>query len=771
MIVAIVEGRGLAKGEIGMASIDLKRPELILSQFSDSQTYAQVMTKLQVMYPVEVIMPSTAWEGGNMTKLFKLISDEIPLANLATVQRKYFNETKGLQYIKELCVPEYSTVEMEVATKYYCLATAAALLKYVEYIQNAVYAPRSLKISFKGPDQTTMIDVMTAKNLELISNARDPASKHSLFGVLNYTSTPGGTRLLRSNILQPPCDMETINLRLECVQELTENEDMFYNVESVLKRFLDVDHLLSLCVQIPKHDSVKVAESRITKIIQLKHTLELVQPLQMAIKSSVNPLLSAFSATLEDVRFVEMAKKIQSVLHDDTHYEKNTLNMRTQRCFAIRSGMNGLLDVARRTYTEIIDDIAALATQLSSKHDLPLKVSENSARGFYMQVYTGPGAPKECQGIQAEQLPSEFVKVCKHRNTLSFTTSDLIKLNDRAQEATNEIYLMTNAVLNELMDSIRSQIGCLYKLTECVAMLDMLHCFANACTLSSYVRPEFTDTLAVKQSRHPILEKISYEPPVPNNIYASQESNFIVITGPNMSGKSTYLKQVALLHIMAQIGCFVPAQYASFRVANQIFSRIGSDDDIETNASTFMLEMRETNYILQNVRSNSLIIMDELGRGTSSEEGVGICHAVCEYLLHLKAFTFFATHFLELTGLSTLYPSVENYHFEVGLSQSGFAQTHILTRGKVEQKNYGLHLALVSNVPASVLTDAKSVAERLNGGLRDCQQLATPALKLTLESKLAGLLIQAAKNSSMDRSALQKYFHHLKTAFKQSSFE
>ncbi|CAI8056059.1 MutS protein homolog 4 [Geodia barretti] len=182
------------------------------------------------------------------------------------------------------------------------------------------------------------------------------------------------------------------------------------------------------------------------------------------------------------------------------------------------------------------------------------------------------------------------MKISKNRNTINFSTADLLRLNDRAQEATKEIYVMTNVVVNELIKDLRSNIGCLYKLAECVSMLDMLHSFAKSCTLSSYVRPEFTDTLAVKQSRHPILDIISFNL-VPNNIFASRESNFILITGPNMSGKTTYLKQVALLQIMAQVGSFVPAVYASFRVTSQIFSRVGSDDDISSNSSTFMLEV------------------------------------------------------------------------------------------------------------------------------------------------------------------------------------
>ncbi|XP_065888856.1 mutS protein homolog 4-like isoform X2 [Dysidea avara] len=771
-IVAIVEGRGLARGEIGMASIDLKNPVLVLSQFPDTQTYVKVVTKLHVLQPLEIIMPNTACEAGNMTKLFHLISEQFADTNLATVQRKYFNESKGLQYIKQLCVPEYNTVEMELANKYYCLATASALLKYVEFIQNIIYAPSSLKIVFKGSEQTTMIDAATIRNLELVCNARDPSSNHSLLGVLNYTKTVLGARYLCSNLLQPLCDVGTINARLDCVQELTEKGDLFFNIQAVISRFLDVDHLISLCVQIPKHETVKTAENKITHIIFLKHVLELVEPLRTALADGEDSLLKAYHETLGDPRFHTIMEKIQEVIHDDTRYQKGALNMRTQKCFAVKSKINGLLDVARRTYTEVVDDIAEVVKQLAEQHNLPLKTGYNTVRGFHVQLYIGPGAG-DVQSITLESLPNEFMKPSKHRNTISFTTTDMIKLNDRIRESLHEIYLMTNVVVSDLLNEIRSHIGCLYKLTECVAVLDMLTSFAHACTLSSYIRPEFTDTLAVKNGRHPILDKLSPEPPVANNTYTSAQNNFLIITGPNMSGKSTYMKQIALMQIMAQIGCFVPAEYASFRVADQVFSRIGSDDDIETNASTFMLEMREINYIVQNVTDKSLLIIDELGRGTSSEEGVGLCFAICERLLQTKAFTFFATHFMELTNLETLYPNVENYHFEVkhSFSEEGNCQkisyTHVLSKGKATERHYGLQLAEVSSIPRSVVDDAKRIAELVQQQIQRSHQQPEEVIQQRARFQLAMQLVQVARNSRLDATSLASYMKHLKTQYLQ----
>ncbi|KAK6172054.1 hypothetical protein SNE40_018018 [Patella caerulea] len=321
------------------------------------------------------------------------------------------------------------------------------------------------------------------------------------------------------------------------------------------------------------------------------------------------------------------------------------------------------------------------------------------------------------------------------------------------------------------MKDIRQHVGCLYKLSEAVSMIDMLVSFAHACTLSSYVRPIFTDTLAIKQGRHPILEKIGLNAPVPNNTYAAEDNNFIVITGPNMSGKSTYLRQVALLQIMAQTGSFVPAQYASFRSADHIFSRIGSDDDIETNSSTFMVEMKEINYIIQNASENSLIIIDELGRGTSADEGVGICYAISEYLLNCKAFTLFVTHFMELTNMAYLYPNVENYFFEVQRTFSvegnceKMTYTHTLAKGRTREKHYGLKLAELSTMPRRVIEGANNLAKLLEQQEEKNKSEDKASQYLRSIFKLGSRLIQTAKNSRLDQQSLRGFLKTLRQQY------
>ncbi|XP_063284105.1 mutS protein homolog 4 [Pelobates fuscus] len=762
IIVAVVEGRGLARGEIGMASLDLKNPEVVLSQFADNAIYVKVITKLQMLSPLEILMSNTACDNGSSTKLFRLITENFKDVSFTTVQRKYFNETKGLEYIEKLCAPEFSTVIMEVQSKYYCLAAVAALFKYVEFIQNSVYAPKSLKIRFQGSGQTAMIDSTSAQNLELLVNIRDSRNGHTLFAVMNYTKTPGGSRRLRSSILEPLIDLETISTRLDCVQEFLEEEDMFFSLQSVLSRFLDTEHLLSNIVQIPKQDTSKAAEAKISYLISLKHTLELIEPLKEALKNCKTPLLRAYYASLEDKRFDIILEKIKAVINDDTRYSKGCLNMRTQKCYAVKPNINEFLDIARRTYAEIVDDIAGMISQLSEKHSLPLKTSFSTARGFFIQMNADGNVTSTLT------LPTEFVKVTRIKNTYSFTSVDLIKMNERCQESLREIYHMSYLIVCKLLSEIYEHIHCLYKLADTVSMLDLLLSFAHACTLSDYVRPEFTDTLAIKQGWHPILEKISLGKPICNNTYITEGSNFLFLTGPNMSGKSTYLKQIALCQIMAQIGSFVPAEYASFRIAEQIFTRIGMDDDIETNSSTFMREMKEITYIVQNANDKSLIIIDELGRGTSTEEGIGLCYAICEYLLGIKAFTLFATHFLELCHLGTLYPNVENYNFEVqhvrskGASDDSISYTYLLSKGHTKEKNYGLKAAELSSLPGSILKDANDIANQVAGRILQKQTKTAESVKQMAVYHLATRLIQTARNSCLDPDSLRTYVKHLK---------
>lgn len=268
------------------------------------------------------------------------------------------------------------------------------------------------------------------------------------------------------------------------------------------------------------------------------------------------------------------------------------------------------------------------------------------------------------------------------------------------------------------MDAIRQDVSVLTLLAEVLCLLDMIvNSFANMIStkpVDQYTRPQFSydGPLAIDSGRHPILESIHNEF-VPNNIFLSEASNMVVVMGPNMSGKSTYLQQVCLIIILAQIGCYIPARFATVRIVDRIFTRMGTMDNLESNSSTFMMEMKETAFIMQNVSPRSLIVMDELGRATSSSDGFAIAWSCCEHLLSLRAYTIFATHMENISELATIYPNVKVLHFHVDIKNNRMDFKFQLKDGPRHVPHYGLKLAGVAGLPSSVIETAKSITAKI----------------------------------------------------------
>ncbi|CAJ0749612.1 21846_t:CDS:10 [Entrophospora sp. SA101] len=569
------------------------------------------------------------------------------------------------------------------------------------------------------------VDFVTARNLELINNMNNQNSNHSLYGVLNRTVTPMGGRLLRTNILQPLTD----------------------SVEA-LKPFQDIDHLITALIQIPRKPNVKSAEQNINNVILLKHTLTLIKSLKNAMFGIKNSLLDTIYQLLNDPELQILEGKIHQVINEDVTYQKSAL------------GFNGLLDVARQTYKEMVDDTFEMIEKYSEKNEIHLKPQFSVSTGYYLST--------NIEHLGDRQLPLVFINVSKKKNLLTFTTLELIKKNTKINESLTEVYLI---IIEDLIFEIRGTIGVLYKASESVAMLDMLTSFAHQCTISNYVRPEFTDTLAIKSGRHPMRECLFVvDPFIPNDTFASNATNFQIITGPNMSGKSTYLKQIALMSIMSQIGSLVPAEYASFRIVDQIFTRICNDNNMESNTSTFIIEMRETAYILQHVTDESLVIIDELGRGTSTHDGLGITYAVCEELVKTKAFIFFATHFHELTRSLTIYPNVVNLHLEIEIGNEKFGIRYLykVKDGRNDDEHYGLRFGQLIGLPDDVIQKATEVSHKLKE-LIDANKEKSSSNKITkrrqLLLQLIEHLLQIKRSSNLDKDSLRRYLKMVQEGF------
>ncbi|XP_050558036.1 mutS protein homolog 4-like isoform X1 [Spodoptera frugiperda] len=731
VILAISEGRGMARGEIGIAAIDLRHPHLVLCQFSDTLLYTHTLTKINFFNPIEIIVPHTFCEGVQPNQLYQLIRDRYPLVNLVTVQRRHFNDAAGRQNIQTLCAPQYSGVYLQVVHKFYAVTAAAAVLKYVEYIQCIVFARESLKIEYHSSENTMIIDVGTATQLELVQPLVPSAGPTCcLLGVLGPTYTIGGIRALRASILQPSCNKDYIESRLDAVQDLIDNDTgLIVDLQDVIKKLSDVDKILLLCMESANQNMDKVGEAQLNQTLLLKVTMDLVPKLVEALNGAASGRLRKIKMDFENPHYNEIAERIKRIIQDDAHLEKGAMGS-LQRCFAVKPDINGLLDVARRTYSELIEDIQKIVEQLSETYDLTLRLNQNMMKGFHIVL---PLAPKSRRCFNIEDLPPIFIQVHHSGASVTMTTEELVVLNQQAKESLNEIQKMSNIVISSLLKELRPFMPSLYTLCENVAELDVLLALAQASSVGSYIRSEFNSYMDVRNSVHPLLDYNSQVLPVPNDILATPEHNFTIITGPNMGGKSIYIKQVAIMQVMAQIGCFLPATNAILRLCDRIFSRIGFNDSVELNASTYVFEIKETQHILKGLTPTSLVIIDELCRGTCVEEGTSVAWAICEELIMSNAFTFFTTHFMYLTRLQEHYFNVVNRHTAVTEEEVGTPENpqkrlvyqHKIEPGVTKIEHYGLALAAKTNLAEDTVKLAMELAELISSNTV-VQEIRTP---------------------------------------------
>lgn len=350
---------------------------------------------------------------------------------------------------------------------------------------------------------------------------------------------------------------------------------------------------------------------------------------------------------------------------------------------------------------------------LEDEFDLSLDLKYDPARHYYLRVSAS-------EFESGRTIPPSFINIVKRGKFTELSTLPLLKLNQKIRDAHAEVISLSDASIQGLITAVRTRIHPLFKISECIALLDMLAGWAQLSTSQDYSsKPEITpETLALKSARHPILSKTLHTSSklIPNDVYATPQHRFQIITGANMSGKSTYIRSVALLAVMAQIGCFVPCEYASFPIFHQVFARVSTDSNIESNVSTFASEMRDMAFILRNIESRSLVIVDELGRGTSTTDGLAIAIAIAEALIDSKAYVWFVTHFRDLPRILAERAGVVNLHLSVDISgdMSRVKMMYKISDGPEETKHYGIALARAIDLPENVTHVAEAVSGALN---------------------------------------------------------
>nr|XP_027080316.1 DNA mismatch repair protein MSH4 isoform X1 [Coffea arabica]XP_027080317.1 DNA mismatch repair protein MSH4 isoform X1 [Coffea arabica] len=725
-VVGLIENR--AK-EVGVAAIDLRSASLHLSQYIEtSSSYQNTKTILQFYDPMVIIVPPNKLAADGMVGISELVDKFCTSTRKVIVSRSYFDDTRGAVLVKNLAAKEPSALGLDTYYKQYylCFGAAAATVKWTEAEKGVIITNHSLSVTFNGSFGHMNIDTTSVQNLEIIEPLQSTLCgtnnrKRSLFQMLKATRIVGGTRLLRANLLQPPKDIETINARLDCLDELMSNEQLFFGLSQALRKFpKETDRVLCHFCFKPKKvtngvlaiDNARKSQILISSIILLKTALDALPLLSKVLKDAKCFLLTnIYKSVCENEKYASIRKRIGEVIDEDVLHTRVPFVARTQQCFAVKAGIDGLLDIARRSFCDTSEAaIHNLANKYREDYKLPnLKIPFNNRQGFYFSI-----PQKDING----KLPSKFIQVVKHGNNIHCSTLELASLNVRNKSAAKECYTRTELCLEELMDAIRQDVSVLTLLAEVLCLLDMIvNSFANMIStkpVDQYTRPQFSydGPLAIDSGRHPILESIHNEF-IPNNIFLSEASNMVIVMGPNMSGKSTYLQQICLIIILAQIGCYIPARFATVRIVDRIFTRMGTMDNLESNSSTFMMEMKETAFIMQNVSPRSLIVMDELGRATSSSDGFAIAWSCCEHLLSVKAYTIFATHMENLSELATIYPNVKILHFHVDIKNNRMDFKFQLKDGPRHVPHYGLKLAGVAGLPSSVIETAKSITAKI----------------------------------------------------------
>ncbi|XP_022916222.2 mutS protein homolog 4-like [Onthophagus taurus] len=765
IILALSHGRGDATCEVGLALINVSKPLLILCQISDTPSYVNTLRKINIFSPTEILVPMTFMSNSLASnRLLDKIKQNFKDTTITAVSRPTFNNITGMQYVKQLCANEWNSVILILQQKYYCLAATAALLNYIETVLFVFYSKQSLKIEYQESEGFAIIDVATADNLELVSSASSIYNKKaSLFGILNYCRTKIGSCTLRANILQPPCMVMDIEARLNCISEILHDSNALTGIQLALTNLKNVDQLLTIPTISFEYQET-CSERQLNYILTLNSILENINPLKDIMATFSEQFFVDFHKTLSNSNFVVIRKLIHLLIHTDARPGKGNQGT-IQRCFAVKPGVNALLDIVRKSYSERVDDMREYVKELAGKYNLPLTLSNNCKKGYHIVLALNQQTKKS---FKKSDLPPEFIQVERLATSVTMKTLRLLNFTVRVEDIQIEVIKLSNVMIHQLFVELRAYMGLFYQLCEEVAKLDMLQSLAQASCIASYTRPEFKDYTDLVDARHPLLDILRETEPTSNSIFVSKYKNIHIITGPNSSGKSIFIRQLLLLQVMAQIGSFVPATKAVFKPCDRILARVQFDDKMECNASTFVLEIKEMQYFRTILTDNTLIIIDELCRSTAVGEGTAMAVALCEDLAKTQAHCFFATHFIFMTNVADVYPNVQNWQMETleenHKNSIKLNYTYRLIRGVTTTKRYGL-FAATKSWPKIITDDAKRIfgniqEATISSGTKKMQEAFR--LKYDLEMELKLLKLRGMLTCTEVNAILSEYLERLK---------
>ncbi len=723
--LAAVCSAGGATPTFGVAFLDLSTGEFRAAQSSGEEAWQEAFTHLQSFAPRELLCPASL--APFLRSIFSSSTPDEPHSTLPVdVQPDSKSEADSdigvvarihsaprdawqsdfaptltplddwlwqLEDSQQLLCRQFqvqSLVGHNLAGKRDAIRAAAACLRYAQETQRLATNHINDLALFETHDYL-VLDHVTLRNLEIVDSQSERGSARTLLGVIDATVTNMGARLLRTWLLRPSVNLGEIIVRHDAIEELVRSHIKRDALRLVLKHVSDLERLTGRL-------SMNTASPR--DLLLLRRSLEHLPETQRTLSDAEASLLGVLSDGIDELQDVH--ERIAGALNDDPPLNVSDGNV-------IRSGVSAELDELKAISGDAKSTIAALESRERTRSGIgTLRIRYNNVFGYFIEVGRA----------QAARVPSDYERRQTLANAERFTTPELQRYEASALGADERIAELENTLFAQLRLTIAAEAKRLQATARALAALDVLAGLAETAVRRRYVRPVMHDgdELQVKSGRHPTIEAFSERPFVANDLSMNNSAErLLIITGPNMGGKSTILRQTALIAVLAQIGSFVPASSARLPIFDRIWTRVGASDDLASGRSTFMVEMTETAAIARGATSRSLVLLDEIGRGTATFDGLSIAWAITEHLHDSSehaAKTLFATHYHELTELAERLPGAKNYRIRVAETDDGITFLYQMEQGAAS-KSYGIEVARLAGVPASVLKRAREVLAKL----------------------------------------------------------
>ena len=671
--LAVIVG---AKGKIAIAASDVSTGECFWSVYEGTGCLTDLYNQLYRFMPSEVISLGEWDSNAELESYLKRRSQRC----LFTVKEKTDSDLSALR--KRFDEEDWPADESA------CLAVDI-LLSYLEDNIKTDIAHMN-RLTHLDASEYLILDTFTLRNLEVTRNMKDGGKKETLYGALDCTKTAMGKRMLKKWLEYPLMSRVRIIERQDAIEELLTAPILRENLLDSLKQIYDFERILT---------RIEVGSANARDLLALKVSLSVLPSVQTILESADAPLLRRLHQQLET--HTDIAMLLERAIHEEPPISLRDGGM-------IKEGYCQELDELR----VIARDSKAWISEFEQKQKeetgiKSLKVGYNKVFGYYIEVTHSHSA----------SVPVTYVRKQTLANAERYIIPELKEFENKILGAHEKIVSLEYHLFTELRETIKQRIAQMQKSAEVIAVLDTIGSLTEVAERYGYKRPDIVTSgeIVIRDGRHPVIERLlTDELFVPNDVELNHTKNEImVITGPNMAGKSTYMRQTALLILMAQMGSFIPARQASITPVDRIFTRVGASDDLSTGQSTFMMEMNEVAQILKHATKRSFIILDEIGRGTSTFDGMSIARAVIEYIHHkIKACTMFATHYHELTDLADEYDKIQNYSIAVKERGSDVVFLRRIVAGGTD-KSYGIHVAKLAGLPKAVIEKAQTILEQL----------------------------------------------------------